>query len=131
MGLRSYSGYGYVQPLPSPQITQNNKSNPSLVTVHTLCYRSRMKAPKCRLCQKHHYGLCGEIDEPVVQESKKSDPRPKTKSLEQRHGQAANPRGDRDNDKDAYCQTCGNNLSARDRKRKRRAKYMKDRRSKK
>ena len=28
------------------------------VTVHAMCYRSRMTPPKCKLCGDRHYGVC-------------------------------------------------------------------------
>ena len=40
-----------------------------------------MKPPKCRLCEKHHYGSCGEAVIPAEPRVRKSAKKSKAKSI--------------------------------------------------
>jgi len=107
--------------------------NRSLVTVHRFCYRSRMDTqlspPKCFICEQKHWA---------------SEECPAEKTLEEYTTTTRINPGDKvtlespvlapntllEAQGDEYCESCGANLTARDRERERRKQYMRKKRAK-
>lgn len=140
-GVRGKVGINSLLCGPTPVSTvsvKKIKRNRSLVTVHAFCYRSRMEAPKCKLCETRHYGLCAAAvvpSEPRARRSKRPAPGPPAKNLTATEILARRElplkKSDKakvsENDSD-ICPTCGRNLAARDKERARRRAWMRKRR---
>jgi hypothetical protein len=83
-----------------------------------------MDAPKCKICNKRHYGQCAGLDE--FSKYMQASPPEKKEIMAAVVSAAVRREGEKKGDR---CPTCGTNLAARRKERERRRLYMRGRRT--